>query len=144
VEVGDGDGLAGHRPVQGQIDVVVKWAGHKRARTVGTGPEGWREPVAWLARLGLGRVHACREATGRYGEGVAEALAEAGHDVGIVNPARVRAFAQTRLGRDKTDRLDAELMCDFCRLIEPERWVPPTVAMRRLQQLAQGPEGFAE
>jgi transposase len=36
-------------------------------------------------------VHACLEATGEYGAALALALYEAGHQVSIVNPARIAA-----------------------------------------------------
>ena len=53
------------------------------------------------------RVHACLEATGRYSLGIALALWEAGHIVSIVNPAQIRDVARTKLGRNKTDAVDA-------------------------------------
>jgi hypothetical protein len=50
---------------------------------------------------------ACLETTGRYSLGSAGALNEAGHVVSIVNPAQIRDFARTKLGRNKTDGVDA-------------------------------------
>ncbi len=52
-------------------------------------------------------MHACLEATGPYGEPVAEALADAGYTVSVVNPAMIEAYARSRLTRTKTDRVDA-------------------------------------
>ena len=62
---------------------------------------------ARLAGLGGERVHACLEATGRYYEPLAEDLHTAGHLVSVINPARLKAFAQATLTRTKTDRTDA-------------------------------------
>ena len=44
------------------------------------------------------RLHACLEATGSYGEELATLFFyEAGHTVSVVNPARVKGFAQSEL-----------------------------------------------
>jgi len=61
----------------------------------------------WLEKQGVRKVHACLEATGNYGEDLAIYLHEAGHRVSIVNPARIKGFAQSELIRTKTDKMDA-------------------------------------
>jgi transposase len=43
-------------------------------------------------------VHACLEATGRYG--VALHLHDAGHRVSVVNPAQIKHFGRVKLGRN--------------------------------------------
>ena len=47
----------------------------------------------WLKNRKIERVHVCLEATGGWSEEVAIALSEAGHVVSLVNPARIKAFA---------------------------------------------------
>ena len=74
-----------------------------RSRSFANSPDGWRQLIAWLAEHGVRQVHACLEATGRYSLGIALALHEAGHVVSLVNPAQIRDFARTKLGRNKTD-----------------------------------------
>jgi transposase len=66
---------------------------------------------------------------------VALALHEAGHVVSVVNPAQIRDFARTKLGRNKTDKVDAALICEYAELFKPEPWTPPSPAMRRLCEL---------
>ena len=75
------------------------------------------------------------EATGRHSLGVALALHDAGHIVSIVNPAQIRDFARTKLGRNKTDKLDAVLIREYAGLFKPGPWAPPSPAMRRLCEL---------
>jgi transposase len=77
------------------------------------------------------------EATGHYSEGVAEALYTAGYPVSVVNPARVRGYADAQLRRNKTDALDARLLADFCRTQAPEAWTPPPPEVRQLQALVR-------
>jgi transposase len=50
------------------------------------------------------------EASGGYERDVARALAQAGHAVRLLDPARVRAFAKALGRRVKTDRIDAQVI----------------------------------
>src|SRR6202521_1382546 len=59
-----------------------------RSKSFANSPDGWHHLIAWLGEHKIGQVHACLEATGRHGLGIALALHEAGHVVSIVNPAR--------------------------------------------------------
>jgi transposase len=107
----------------------------RQSRRFANNPDGWRQLLVWLKAMNIKRVHACLEATGRYSLGVALALHEAGHIVSIVNPAQVRHFARTKLGRNKTDKVDAALIRDYAELFRPAPWTPPSPAMRRLCEL---------
>jgi len=49
--------------------------------------------------MGTKQAHACMEATGRHNLGLALALHDAGHVVSVVNPAQIRDFGRTKLGR---------------------------------------------
>jgi len=120
-----------------KLDVALEWTGGRRAKVFGNDLDGWSKLHGWLRDLGIEVVHACLEATGLYSEGIALALHEAGHRVSVVNPAQVKHFARTRLGRNKTDRLDAALIRDYCRLFEPAPWIPPSPAMRALRDLVR-------
>ncbi len=66
----------------------------------------------------------CLEATGQYGERVAECLHQQGYPVSVVNPARIKAFGQSQLRRNKTDKADALLIAQFCASQSPLRWTP--------------------
>ena len=120
-----------------KLDVAVDWQGRQRAKVFGNDAAGWRDLMAWLNRLGIPQGHACLEATGRDGEGVALALHQAGHRVSVVNPAQIKHFLRTKLGRNKTDKSDAALICEDCRLFEPPPWSPPSPALRELRDLVR-------
>ena len=100
---------------------------HKAFPNTEAGFERLRE---WV---GGGRVHACLEATGTYGDALARSLHEHGHRVSIVNPARIKAFAQTQMARAKTDKADATLIARFCTLHRPGAWTPPAPEASELQ-----------
>src|ERR1700674_2547906 len=103
-----------------------------RSQSFANSPDGWHHLIAWLGEHKIGQVHACLEATGRHGLGIALALHEAGHVVSIVNPAQIRDFARTKLGRNKTDQVDAGHIREYAELFKPRPWTPPSPAMRRL------------
>ena len=89
--------------------------------------------LRWLVQQQAGCAHACLEATGMYGEALAECLQAAGHGVSVVNPARIKAFADSQLVRNKTDRSDARVIADFCLALSPRLWSPPDPARRELR-----------
>ena len=122
-----------------KFDVALNWNTRRRAKVFSNDGEGWQALLRWLKDLGVGQVHACLEATGRYGDGLAIALHEAGHRVSVVNPAQIKHFGRVKLGRNKTDRADAALICEYCRLFEPVAWSPPSAALRQLRDLVRAP-----
>ena len=64
--------------------------------------------------------------------------------VSLVNPARIKAFAQSEMLRTKTDRVDAGLIARFCRLHEPQPWSPPAPEIRMLQGLVRRQQSLIE
>jgi transposase len=105
---------------------------------------GFGQLLDWLAKQGVERVHACLEATGTYGEALSLFLHQAGHTVSVVNPAAIKAFAQSRLSRTKTDRVDAELIARFCQAQAPPAWTPLPQEVRELQALVRRLESLVE
>jgi transposase len=101
---------------------------------------GWRSLYNWLKKRGsVSETWVCLEATGRYGEGVTAFLYERGYRLSVVNPARIKGYATSRLSRNKTDRVDAALIADFCRAQHADLllWTPPDPAQRHLQALVR-------
>ncbi len=129
------DGVLGIDVSKNTIDVSMSGGNKVRARSFANSADGWRNLLAWLISQKIQRVHACLESTGRYSIGIASALYEAGHVVSIVNPAQIRDFARTKLGRNKTDGVDASHIREYCELFKPQPWAPPSEAHRRLGEL---------
>jgi transposase len=95
----------------------------------------FQELSAWLAQQGVKRCHVCMEATNRYWEDLASYLYTQGHTVSVVNPARIRDYARSKLLRNKTDKLDADLIADFCATQKPDAWQPLPPEVQELQAL---------
>jgi len=126
-----------------KFDVALNWNTRRRAKVFRNDAEGWQVLLRWLKDLGVDRVHACLEASGHYGDGLALHLHDAGHLVSVVNPAQTKHFGRVKLGRNKTDRADAALICDYCRLFEPAAWAPPSAALRQLRDLVRTREALS-
>ena len=96
----------------------VAWSTEPNARWRTTNDErGWAALIARVQPLQPDVV--VLEATGGYETGVASALSLAGLPIAVVNPRHIRAFAKA-LGRlEKTDALDAGVLCEFAVRIEP-------------------------
>jgi len=95
--------------------------------------QGFDSLHTWIGKQGVEQAHACLEATGEYGAALALSLYAAGHVVSIVNPARIAAYAKSRLARTKTDKADAGLIAHFCSTQHPVPWTPPPAEVRELQ-----------
>lgn len=74
-------------------------------------PGGVETVVARLRRAGVTKV--VMESIGSFGARLVRALAEAGFEVGVVDPRRIKALRLAEGRRAKTDRLDAELIARF-------------------------------
>lgn len=116
----------------------------RRHRSFANDRAGHHALLGWLQREGVTRVHACLEATGTYGEAVATARVDAAHVVSIVNPAAVHAFAASQLRRTKTDRVDADVLVDFCLAHRPAPWTPWPIEVRTLQGLVRRVDALHE
>ena len=118
--------------------------GKRRNKSIRNTAAGHAALLEWLTRQAPDPVHACLEATGTYGEVAATALVDAGHRVSLVNPAAVKAFAQSQLRRTKTDGVDAEVLADFCAAMTPSLWTPWPVEVRTLQGLVRRREAVQD
>jgi transposase len=105
---------------------------------------GFAALAAWLTKLEVAPVHACMEATGIYGEAVAEFLHGQGHRVSVVNPAQIKAYGQSLLTRNKTDASDARLIARFAAGHQPPPWQPLPAEIKRLQALVRRLEALQE
>lgn len=105
---------------------------------------GWHHLQRFLKKRKVKLLHVCLEATGHYGEGVALILHESGYSVSVVNPARIKGYADSRLSRTKTDASDAALIADFCRTQQPEAWIPSPPEQQELQALVRHLENLCD
>jgi transposase len=123
---------------------LVRQGGKFRHHVFPNNPQGFVQLCDWLKKQGGKQVHACMEATGTYGDSLATYLHEQGHLVSVVNPAAIKAYAQSHLSRTKTDRVDAALIAGFCGERRPPAWRPPAREVQELQALVRRLESLME
>jgi len=99
--------------------------------------KGFHSLKNFLNKRKITTLHACLEATGHYSDDIALFLHEQGFMVSVVNPARIKSYADSRLRHQKTDTSDAMLIADFCRTQQPDVWTPPASEIIELQALAR-------
>src|SRR3954470_22541342 len=90
-----------------------------------------------LVKLLPDNAYCVMEATGNYGYALAEYLIATGLWVAIVNPLKLKRYAQMNLCRQKTDSADAKLITEFadnCKLGADDQWQPPSDATNDLRQ----------
>jgi len=80
------------------------------------GPAGVAQVVERLRRAGVAKV--VLESIGGYAQRLVRALAEAGFEVGVVDPKRIRALRLAEGRRAKTDALDAALIARFALIMQ--------------------------
>ncbi len=93
---------------------------------------GFVELMDWLKKHEALDSHVYLEATGVYGEALSIYLYELRNKVSVVNPSRIKGFAQSELTRNKTDKADAQLIARFCRAMDPPLWQPKPEHIREL------------
>lgn len=127
-----------------KIDVALIFENKTLTKQFDNSPKGFKLLQAWLKSLHITQVHACLEATGTYGNAVADFLHETGHFVSVVNPSRIKGYALSKMQRNKTDTADARLIADFCLTQNPKQWFPPSPQVVELQALTRRIEVLEE
>lgn len=100
-------------------------------------PSGFKRLLNWLHKHKVTQLRACMEATNVYWEDLALFLYEQGYTVSVVNPARIKGYAQSQMQRNKTDKQDSETIASFCAKEDLQAWTPPTPAQRKLRALVR-------
>ncbi|EMM4083574.1 IS110 family transposase, partial [Shigella flexneri] len=117
-----------------KFDVAVLYEkNHYRNKSFPNSIQGFTAFTNWLQTYGV--VHVCMEATGAYSTPLATFLDGSSVPVSVENPARIHAFAQSELTRNKTDKSDARMLARYCQLYHPQLWKPAPLGIRQLLSL---------
>jgi transposase len=94
--------------------------------------------AALVERLeGAGEVHVGVEATGGYEQLILHTLHAAGFTLHLLQPLRVRRFAEAKGQRAKTDPIDARIIAEFVEVMKPAPWQPAAPEQQQLRALLQ-------
>lgn len=129
-----------------KLDLALLKDGKCKHKVCDNTPNGHKEMLGWLERQGAAQVHALLEATGGYEESAATALAEAGHLVSVVNPYESARVVVGLNPRNKTDKVDAKGLAQYCELQASNLslWKPKPPEYRELERLIRRREAVVE
>lgn len=120
------------------IDVSKDWLdvavlGEKRTKQFTNTKKGIRNLVCWMNQFQPQLIVV--EATGGYEEALVLALFAASLPVALVSPQRVRQYARAKGRLAKTDPLDAQLLAEYGKAIQPRLFVGKSEERKRLSAL---------
>ena len=118
-----------------KLDACLLLGSHTRHAQFDNSASGLAALRAWCQRHGAATPATVLEATGRYGELAAGGLHAAGHLIHLANPRRIKKYAESLGRRNKTDRLDAEVIARFGATQDLPAWQPAEPAQQRLRGL---------
>lgn len=116
---------------------VMNTAREMQRATFANDTRGFRSLGNYLKKRAEQGSAVCLEATGNYGDALAASLHARQYRVSVVNPLRIKRYAESQLRRNKTDGLDAEIIADFCRTQDLPQWTPPDPAWVELRALVR-------
>jgi len=116
------------------FDVALLDDSKVKTKKFSNNSKGFCELTEWLKNKGIDTAEVCMEATGGYEAKLAQYLYDNKFKVSVVNPARIKGFAMSKLSRVKTDKADAELIAYFCKTMQPNLWQPTPLHIQELQQ----------
>jgi transposase len=114
-----------------KLDIAV--LEDKQAWQMENTPSGMAQLVKHMAALQPELIVV--EATGGYQRAMVEAVFHAGLCVAVVNPSRVRQFARACGLLAKTDQLDAFVLAEFAKRVQPRRYAGKSEAEKQLSAL---------
>lgn len=113
------------------LDVAI-W-GEKGCSEYSNSKRGIAKVVKQMVTLGAKLIVV--EATGGYEEAVVQALFEAGLPVALVSPQRVRQYARAKGLLAKTDQIDAQVLAEFGKQMQPRLFRGKNEEQKRLSAL---------
>jgi transposase len=101
-------------------------------------PTGHKALLEWaIKQIGedVNELHFVMEATGVYHEALAHALYDAGAQVSVINPTRIRHYAKSLGAQSKNDKKDSVVIAQYGMTQSPLLWVPEPPEIRQLKAL---------
>jgi len=119
------------------IEVCLLRAGEKRGErfSIENSIAGGQKLINWLPGVRPEDVRVCLEPTGKYSRVIAAFLHKSGFKVSQVNSYAVLHHGRSKNLRNKTDRIDAYLLADYCLKENPPVWEPPSPSQTELAEI---------
>jgi transposase len=95
---------------------------------------GHRELIKWVKQV-KAPVQVICESSGGYERALVQGLARARIKISLVQANRVRQFARAAGILAKTDRIDAKVLCEFGKVMQPQTVTAATLEQEHLREL---------
>jgi transposase len=118
-----------------KLDACLRIGSQTHHHSFANSLAGLKALRAWCQRLGQPTPRTVLEATGCYSELATTTLQAAGFPVHLANPRRIKDYARSLGRRNKTDRVDADLIAAFGLSRALPLWQPPAPALHVLRAL---------
>lgn len=119
------------------LSVTVRRGGKLFRKVFPNTPSGHQAICRFLSSSGR-TTRVCVESTGMYGLDLSVALSQGnGIEVMVANPRAVRRFAQALLERNKSDRIDADVLEQFAARMPFQPWRSPSSRAMQLRAIAR-------
>jgi transposase len=115
------------------IDVAFLRGEKKTVKEFPNSKKGFDDVLSIISKLNLSVQLICLEATGKYGDDVAEFFYALNFPVVVANPLQVKRFGQCALMRNKTDKADARVIALYAQAMKPELWRPHSPERKKLK-----------
>ncbi len=117
-----------------KFDVAIQLNNQETHLTFNNDKQGHNKLLKWLNKNTLS-PWVCMEATGHYGTKLADFLYAKGVKLSVVNPYQIKNFARASLARNKNDIVDARLISQFCKRMEPRVYIPLSSDQKEIREL---------
>jgi transposase len=132
--------VAGIDVAKDKVDVCIR--SRSLGQTFANTAQGRRQLSSWLRRHKV--VKAVMEASGGYERDWAKVLREAGIEVRIVDPKRVRSFARSAGRLAKNDAIDAQMIAWFAETFVEAAGQAHDAAREKLAQMVNARQGLLD
>lgn len=119
-----------------KFDVALKCGDKFMSAVFKNNASGFKMFVKWLKKHAT-NPWVCLEATGSYGEKVAEFLALKNIKVSVCNPLQIKNYAKSILARNKNDKLDAKIIAAYAAERKPRCFSPSSEDQKYIKGLVQ-------
>ena len=119
-----------------KFDVALKTKGRFIENIFENNQAGHKKFVLWLAKY-TSNAYACMEATGPYGEMLAEYLVKNDIMVSVVNPMQIKHHAKSLLSRNKNDQVDAKIIASYAEKFSPRQFIPKSTDQKFSKEAIQ-------
>lgn len=119
-----------------KFDVALKCGSRFVESVFENNISGFKAFKKWLLKHAV-QAWVCLEATGHYGEGVAEFLFHNNIKASVVNPMQIKHHAKSLLTRNKNDKVDARIIASYAEIFRPKGFNPKSSDQKEIKEIAR-------